>query len=84
MAVRKAPAAKPEPAPKAPKAVEIPDNADRVASVTRNLDGSPMQSDPFVLVVEEDSSDAELAAAWNLNGELPPADQPIVYVHRTR
>jgi hypothetical protein len=86
MAVRKSAAAKPEPEAKVDdEAVEAeaPVVPERTGFVRRNLDGSSAQRPGFVLVVEENPSDAELIAAWNLNGELPPKSQPIEYVHRT-
>jgi hypothetical protein len=91
MAVRKPAAAKPEPEAKTEDTpvsngsadVEPFTAVDRVAVVTRNSDGSPRQTEGFVLVVHEDPTDEELAAAWNYKGELPPKGQPVEYVART-
>lgn len=72
-------AKKPEPkaTPDAPA-----DDADVVAVVTRDADGKPSQRDGFVLLVPENPTDAELAAAWNDNGKLPPAGQALRYAPR--
>jgi hypothetical protein len=70
-------AKKPEPKAAPPDAPA--DDVDVVAVVTRNADGSPAPRPGFVLHVPEDPTDAELAAAWNDNGKLPPAEQPVRY-----
>lgn len=75
MAPRK-PAAKAEAAPKS----EIDeDSGVRVNSVTRDSDGNSMEAPGFRLLVQEGASDADRAAAWSLNGELPP-EEIIVYI----
>lgn len=65
-----------------PKAAEPADDADVVAVVTRDVDGKPIGSAEFVLLVPENPTDAELAAAWNDNGKLPPAGQALRYAPR--
>lgn len=64
------------------KPVEVAEDADVVGVVSRNGDGSPAQRQGFVLLVPEDPTDDELAAAWNDGGKLPPADQPVRYHRR--
>lgn len=59
------------------------DDVDVVGVVTRNADGSPSQRPGFVLLVPEDPTDAELAAAWNDSGKLPPAGQTVRYHPRS-
>lgn len=85
MAVRKSAAAKPEPVKVEVEttAVEAPEVPERTVFVRRNVDGSPNQTPGFVLVVEENASEAELAAAWNNGGELPPQGQVVEYYPRT-
>jgi hypothetical protein len=68
------PAAKPE--VKSEEA-ELSSDIDVVVGVSRNADGSPKQTPGFVLLVPEDPTDEELAAAWNKDGEMPPKGQAI-------
>lgn len=64
-----------------PKADEQDTSGDveLVAVVSRTADGAPSQRPGFVLLLPEDATDEERAAAWNNGGELPPADQPVRY-----
>lgn len=57
-------------------------DVDVVSVVSRCADGSPAYRDGFVLCLPEDPTDAELVAAWNDGDELPPKNQPIIYVAR--
>lgn len=75
MAVRKA-AAK---AAEAPKVELDEDNGARVCSVSRDYDGNCLEAPGFRLLLQEDASDEDKAAAWNLGGELPP-EGLVVYV----
>lgn len=73
---------KAKPRPKV-DAEDVPaDDADVVAVVSRNEDGSPAQRDGFVLLLPEDPADDELVAAWNDSGNKPPADQRVRYFPR--
>lgn len=69
-------AKKQEPEPK-PAQDTAADDVAVVAVVSRDVDGKPANGDSFVLLVPEDPTDAELAAAWNDNGKLPPAGQAL-------
>jgi hypothetical protein len=42
---------------------------DRVTTVTRLPDGTPRHTPGFVLLLPEDATDEEKAAAWNFGGE---------------
>jgi hypothetical protein len=68
-----------KPAAKQEAKLELSSDIDVVVGVSRNEDGSPKQTPGFVLLVPEDPTDEELAAAWNKDGELPPKDQAIKY-----
>lgn len=80
MAVSRRPAAKaaakPDPEPELGPAVDV------VGVVSRCADGSPANREGFVLRLPEDPTEGELKAAWNNGDELPPKDQPIIYVPR--
>jgi len=75
MAARAArkPAAKPaaSPEPDAPEAPDTP--VVQVQKVARQPDGSPTEP-AFRLLVQEGASDADKAAGWNNDGEMPPED----------
>lgn len=63
----------------APKVELDEDNGARICGVSRDADGNSLETPGFRLLLLEGASDADKAAAWNLNGELPPEDL-IVYV----
>ncbi len=50
-----------------------------VGVVTRDVEGKPVQKDDFRLLLPEGASDADKAAAWNNNGELPPESRIRYY-----
>lgn len=60
--------------------LDLPDGEDVVGQVSRNADGTPAQSDGFVMLMPEGASDADKAAAWNLGGEMPPEDRIRYYI----
>lgn len=84
MAVSRKPAAKPAAKADSKSEPELGPacDVDVVSVVSRLADGSPAYRDGFVLCLPEDATDVEVAAAWNNDGELPPKNQPIIYVPR--
>jgi hypothetical protein len=76
MAARAArkPAAKPAASPEpdvSSEALDAP--VVQVQKVARQPDGTPTEPS-FRLLVQEGASDADKAAGWNLDGEMPPED----------
>jgi len=67
---------KPKPKPEPPKFVP---EVDRVTAVTRLPDGTPRHTPGFVLLLPENATDEEKAAAWNMGGEALDYDNVEYY-----